>query len=91
MGSKIIVKERRKAFTLGLDSYCLVDQVNHPNQHSSAIEKNQHNTVMGTEGSLGFLGFLGGSDGKESACNAGDPGSILEPGGSPGDGNGNPL
>ena len=77
MGSKIIVKERRKAFTLGLDSYCLVDQVNHPNQHSSAIEKNQHNTVMGTEGSLGFLGFLGGSDGKESACNAGDPGSIL--------------
>ena len=24
-----------------------------------------------------FLGFLGGSDGKESACNAGDPGSTL--------------
>ena len=26
-----------------------------------------------------FLGFPGGSDGKESACNAGDPGSIPGP------------
>ena len=25
-----------------------------------------------------FLGFPGGSDGKESACNAGDPGSTPE-------------
>ena len=33
----------------------------------------------------------GGSDGKESACNAGDPGSIPGPGGYPGGGNGNPL
>ena len=33
--------------------------------------------------------FLGGSDGKESACNAGDPGSI--PGFNPGEGKGNPL
>ena len=38
-----------------------------------------------------FLGFLGGSDGKESACNAGDPGSIPGSGRSPGEGNGNPL
>ena len=37
------------------------------------------------------MGFLGGSDSKESACNAGDLGSILEPGRSPGEGNGNPL
>ena len=35
--------------------------------------------------------FLGGSDGKEFACNAGDPGSIPGLGRSPGDGNGNPL
>ena len=27
-------------------------------------------------GSVAFLGFPGGSAGKESACNAGDPGSI---------------
>ena len=41
---------------------------------------------------LGALrGFPGGSDGKASACNAGDPGSIPESGRSPGEGNGNPL
>ena len=32
------------------------------------------------------LGFPGGSDSKESACNAGDPGSIPELGRSPGEG-----
>ena len=35
-------------------------------------------------------GFPGGSNGKESACNAGDPGSIPGLGRSPGEGNGNP-
>ena len=35
------------------------------------------------------MGFPGGSDGKESACSAGDPGSIPESGRSPGGGNGN--
>ena len=33
----------------------------------------------------------GGSDGKESACNMGDPGSIPGLGRSLGEGNGNPL
>jgi len=36
-------------------------------------------------------GFLGGSNNKESACNAGDPGSITGSGKSPGERNGNPL
>ena len=36
-------------------------------------------------------GFPGGSDGKVSACNAGDPGSIPRSGRSPGEGSGNPL
>ena len=36
-------------------------------------------------------GFPGGSDGKASACSAGDPGSILGLGRCPGEGNGNPL
>ena len=36
-------------------------------------------------------GFPGGSDGKESACNAGDLGSIPGLGRSPGKRNGNPL
>ena len=34
-------------------------------------------------------GFPGGSDGKESACNAGDPGLIPGLGGSPGEKKGN--
>ena len=37
------------------------------------------------------LGFPGGSDGKESACNAGDPGSIPGSGRSAGEGIGYPL
>ena len=35
--------------------------------------------------------FPGGTEGKVSACNAGDPGSIPGSGRSPGEGNGNPL
>ena len=38
-----------------------------------------------------FLGFPGGSDGKESACNVGNLGSILGLGRSPGGRHGNPL
>ena len=38
-----------------------------------------------------YKGFPGGSDGKESACNAGDLGSIPGSGRSPGGGHGNPL
>ena len=36
-------------------------------------------------------GFPGGSDGKESACQAGDAGLIPGSGRSPGEGNGNTL
>ena len=36
-------------------------------------------------------GLPGGSDGKEPACNAGDPGSIPGSGRSPAEGNGYPL
>ena len=40
---------------------------------------------------MNLLGFPGDSDGRESACNAGDPGLILEWGRFPGEGNGNPI
>ena len=40
---------------------------------------------------LNKTGFPGGSDGKESACNAGDPGSIPGSGRSPQEENGYPL
>ena len=36
-------------------------------------------------------GFLGSSDGKDSACNAGDLGLIPGSGRSPGEGHGSPL
>ena len=38
-----------------------------------------------------FICFPGGLDGKASACNVGDLGSIPGWGRSPGEGNGNPL
>ena len=38
-----------------------------------------------------YQDFPGGSDGKESACKAGDPGSIPGLGRYPGEGNGNPT
>ena len=38
-----------------------------------------------------FAGFSGYSDSKESACSAGDMGSVPESERSPGEGNGNPL
>ena len=37
------------------------------------------------------MGFPGGSEAKESACNAGDPGSIPESGRSPQEWEGYPL
>jgi len=37
------------------------------------------------------MGFPGGSEGKVSACNVVDPGSIHGSGRSPGEGTGNPL
>ena len=41
--------------------------------------------------SLSTNNILLGSDGKASACNAGDLGSVPGSGRSPGEGNGNPL
>ena len=38
-----------------------------------------------------LLSFSGGWEGRASACNVGDPGSIPGSGRSPGEGNGNPL
>ena len=37
------------------------------------------------------MGFPGGSEVTVSACNTGDPGSVLGSGRSTGEGNGNPL
>ena len=47
--------------------------------------------IKDNEKTVIHVGFPGGSDGKASACNAGDPGLIPGSGRSPGEGNGNPL
>ena len=51
--------------------------------------------ILKTTKTLAFtmneMGFPGGSDGKESACNAGEPGMIPGSERSPGQGNGYPL
>ena len=46
--------------------------------------------VLGIVIAIDSVGFPGGSEGKESACNAGDPGSIPGLGRCSGEGNGNP-
>ena len=55
------------------------------------IKSDPHSCLSCTTQFNPSSGFPGGSDGKESACNAGDPGSIPRSGRSPGKGNGNPL
>ena len=46
---------------------------------------------MAQDNLSGAKGLPGSSDGKASAYNTGDPGSIPGSGRSPGEGNGNPL
>ena len=62
-------------------------------EHYSAIKKNISESVLMRWMKLKPIiqGFPGGTDGKASACNGGDPGSIPMLGRSPGEGNGNPL
>ena len=47
--------------------------------------------LVAVPSATGLWGFPSSSDGKDSACNAGDPGSIPGSGRSPGEGHGNPL
>ena len=55
-------------------------------QHQGEFDGNKETSVLAL-----LRGFPGGSAGKESACNAGDPGSIPGSGRSPGKGIGYPL
>ena len=47
--------------------------------------------IQGKQNKSNKLAWNGDSDGKESVCNVGDPGSVPESGRSPGEGNGYPL
>ena len=57
----------------------------------TVISASPSSQTAGKAGIPLLRGFPGGSDSKESACNAGDPGSIPESGRSPGEEKGNPL
>ena len=56
-----------------------------------SIYKTGGKNIQWGKGGLFDKNFCGGSDGKESACNMGDPGLIPGLGRSPGEGNGYPL
>ena len=64
--------------------YLLLSQLGSPTLHTIAqFEDIQSN--------ISYMCNFGGFDGKESACNAGDPGSIPGLGRSPGEGNDYPF
>ena len=64
--------------------YCMGRQILHHKRHlGSLLTLLDHPSLFG--------GFPDGSEGKASACNAGDLGLIPESGRSAGEGNGNPL
>ena len=63
----------------------------HKSHHSAHHSSQKHSNALLWLQNKGHAGFPGGSDGKASACNARDPGSIPGLGRSPGEGNGNPL
>ena len=53
----------------------VVQEVNQ--NHHQNLNKQKHNKLLKNKLTKKELGFPGGSAGKESACNAGDPGSNL--------------
>ena len=61
------------------------------NPFPNSLSYNIKYVQLFVSGILFSMDFPGGSDGKASAYNAGDPGSIPGLGRSPGEGNGNPL
>ena len=67
----------------------VVQEVNQ--NHHQNLNKQKHNKLLKNKLTKKELGFPGGSDGKESACNAGDPGSTPGLGRSPGEGKGYPF
>ena len=61
-------------------------------QHASGFDRLASTLIVLVTEILGYICYLpGGSDGKESACSAGEPDSIPGLGRSPGEGNVNPL
>ena len=74
--------------------HSLHPRISHPSIHTAPVRSNPiyRRSLRGIDPiSPGPKGFPSGSDSKESACNAGDLGSVPGSGRSPGERNGNPL
>ena len=86
---------RKKAWEFSYDEVKCVTQVLEGKTFFSTMTPFLHSSslwaVFQPVTILNHWDFPGGSDGKESACNAGDLGSISGSGRSPGRGNGNTL
>ena len=78
------MKKWKETSEINVNSTFYLTQVN---QIIITSTYNQHNIIHELADSSVFY-FPGGSDGKESACNTGDPGSISGLGRSPDEGNG---
>ena len=79
-------------------SFCIFHSQKHTHTHTHTrnfpLQKSGTNSIYCHKSVLPKLNqtsFPGGSEGKASACSAGDLGSIPGSGRSPGEGNGNPL
>ena len=78
-----------------MHTYIHISPLSSPAPHAS-LAITQHRAVLtdlysGLPLAIYFTGFPGGSDGKESACKAGDLGLVPVLGRSPGEGKGYPL
>ena len=74
-----------------LGSWTSGDYACHPCSRSNSLDKGFSSPIASGSIQRHTLGFPGGSDGKESACNAGDLGLIPGLRRSPGGRHGNPL
>ena len=80
---KLLITINISRFTIVIDLFGQILFFNHPHQNQELIFLNTNTNSI--------LGFPDGSDGKASAYNAGDQGSIPGLGRSPGEGDGTPL
>ena len=96
--SSVLLISWAESFMMGTASHHVMVIVNNAAMNIECMYLFKWWFTLGIYPEVGLLdhmevlqGFLVGSDGKESACNAGDPSLIPGMGRSPGEGNGHPL
>ena len=96
---KVIISPFKKKFFFSINIHCpeVVSFVHKsakqrpPKKSKKSLQWKRQWSIDQTEVQLPLMGFLGSSAGKESACSAGDSGSISGLGRSTGEGNSSPL